>query len=588
MNGESTPSAAQTELRGMVSDRPWGRTLAALGLRRQTGRLAISSGGKVYRIELVDGLIVGATSPLTADSIVRVAVINHLISPGLVSEIARQVEAAGEADEIEVVTRIAKLPPEHAATLHQQVILQRAARTFSLDSGEFVFRQQPATALARHAAIDVRRVICLGARSLSEQRMTDDLRTFGARFTLKLEAERELERFGLTAVEQPIIEALRAGTDLPELEVRHRDIDPRIMQAVIYTLASCDLLDATRGGAPVSAEGSAPDLAVTRTPTQRPSVAGTTTRDVGVSMSRAPTTRNPVVARTPTPLQPSVARAGTPQQPVARATTAQDPAVTRVATPRELVVTPRTPTPSVATARTPTPNVAPSPGPNVSRTGTPNIARTASGADVMARTGSGTNVVSRTGSAPNVISRTGSAPNVIMRSSAPRSSSPPYATGTTSQPALTRPDPGQTRPPSVGRTRTEPVEPLDRKALAREAFQRGESAMRADDPERAVVELTAACELDPQDVDFAGKLGWAQFCAAHDKHQVAAETRRALERAIQRSSHPDVARFLLGRMERMLGRDQVALVHFNEVLLTDPKHAEAASEVRAIEARRKR
>ncbi|MGE0868901.1 MAG: DUF4388 domain-containing protein [Kofleriaceae bacterium] len=563
MSGDATPSAAQTELRGMVSDRPWGRTLAALGLRRQTGRLAISSGGKVYRIELVDGVIVGAASPLTADSIVRVAVINHLITPALVPEIARQVEAAGEAEEIEVVTRIAKLPSEHAATLHQQVILQRAARTFSLDDGEFVFRQQPATALARHATIDVRRVIWVGARSLSEQRMTDDLRTFGTRFTLKLAAERELERFGLTAVEQPIIEALRAGTDLPELEARHRDIDPRIMQAVIYTLASCDLLDATRGGVPVTAEGSAPDLAVTRAPT--PSIP-TPARDLAVSISRTPTTRGPTVARAPTPLQPSVARAGTPQQPVVRTITAQAPVMSRAATPRDVVATPRTPTPSITAGRTPTPNSPPA----ISRAGTPNMARTASS------------------SRPNVISRTGSAPNVIVRTSAPRASTPPYATGTTSQPPLHRPDPGQTRPPLVGRTRTEPVEPLDRKALAREAFQRGESAMRADDPERAVIELTAACELDPNDVDYAGKLGWAQFCAANDKQQVAGETRRALERAIQRSSNPDVARFLLGRMERMLGREQVALVHFNEVLLTDPRHAEAASEVRAIEARRKR
>jgi hypothetical protein len=35
----------------------------------------------------------------------------------------------------------------------------------------------------------------------------------------------------------------------------------------------------------------------------------------------------------------------------------------------------------------------------------------------------------------------------------------------------------------------------------------------------------------------------------------------------------------------MLGRDQLALQHFHEVLELAPGHADAASEIRAIEAR---
>ena len=35
----------------------------------------------------------------------------------------------------------------------------------------------------------------------------------------------------------------------------------------------------------------------------------------------------------------------------------------------------------------------------------------------------------------------------------------------------------------------------------------------------------------------------------------------------------------------MLGRDQIALQHFREVLDQIPNHAEAASEIRALEAR---
>jgi curved DNA-binding protein CbpA len=127
--------------------------------------------------------------------------------------------------------------------------------------------------------------------------------------------------------------------------------------------------------------------------------------------------------------------------------------------------------------------------------------------------------------------------------------------------------------------------PRDPAALAAEAFQRGQQALRADQPAKAVAELSRAVELAPHDVDFSAMLGWAMFCAASDKSRVAADTRRALEKAIHRSARPETARFYLGRVERMLGRDQLALHHFREVLALVPGHAEAASEIRVLESR---
>jgi len=127
--------------------------------------------------------------------------------------------------------------------------------------------------------------------------------------------------------------------------------------------------------------------------------------------------------------------------------------------------------------------------------------------------------------------------------------------------------------------------PPDRGALAAEAYQRGQHALRADQPVKAVVELAQAVELAPHDVDYGALLGWARFCASGDKAAVAAEARRLLERAIHRSATPEVARFYLGRIERMLGRDSLALQHFHEVLERIPGHADAASEIRVIEAR---
>ena len=120
---------------------------------------------------------------------------------------------------------------------------------------------------------------------------------------------------------------------------------------------------------------------------------------------------------------------------------------------------------------------------------------------------------------------------------------------------------------------------------AHEAFRRGEAALRRDEPHEAIAHFQRAVELTPTDFDYLAMLGWAQFCASRDKEKQAHETRKTLERAVQRSQKPYVARFYLGRVERMLGRDKEALRHFQLVLEDQPSHAEARSEIRAIEAR---
>ncbi len=137
-------------------------------------------------------------------------------------------------------------------------------------------------------------------------------------------------------------------------------------------------------------------------------------------------------------------------------------------------------------------------------------------------------------------------------------------------------------PELTSRTRTaEGIAPT----AAGDAFRRAENALRRDKPEEAVIELGRACALEPNNVDFHAMLGWAQFCAARDKSTIAPETRRLLDRAIQRSQKPTHARFLLGRVERILGRDREALRHFQEVIDNSDAHPEAAAEIRAIEAR---
>lgn len=135
--------------------------------------------------------------------------------------------------------------------------------------------------------------------------------------------------------------------------------------------------------------------------------------------------------------------------------------------------------------------------------------------------------------------------------------------------------------PPPARTKTNPE-------LAAEAAERASRALAADKPEAAVLDLKQAIELVPNNVDYNALLGWALFCAADDKAAVAVESRKLLEKAVYRSQRPEVARFYLGRVERMLGRDKEALRHFQAVLDLQPNHRDACAEVRILEARLKR
>jgi curved DNA-binding protein CbpA len=122
---------------------------------------------------------------------------------------------------------------------------------------------------------------------------------------------------------------------------------------------------------------------------------------------------------------------------------------------------------------------------------------------------------------------------------------------------------------------------------AEESFRRGELALRRDAVAQAVTDFAKAVELQPNEPEYQVMLAWARFAAAPDKAAVANTTRSALLRAAEAGSESPTARYYLGRVERMLGREREALQHFHEALRIRPNHAEAASEARVLEQRLK-
>ncbi|MCW5809286.1 MAG: hypothetical protein KIT31_43430, partial [Deltaproteobacteria bacterium] len=235
-----------TELvRGTIGDRPWGFTLGALALRRLSGQLTLQQDSRYYCIAFDDGAIVGATSPLAGDSAARIALINHFATSPQIPAITRRIAASPDRDEIDVLAEMNSLTPDQRSRLRCRVIAQRAARTFSVDRGEFVVHDEITIATHVEAAQDVRAIVFLGARmNLPEQRLSDDLRPYGTQFQVRDSALAELDGFGFGESELAIVEAIRIGNSMPELEARYRDVDPRTLRAIVYALLSCGAVDA--------------------------------------------------------------------------------------------------------------------------------------------------------------------------------------------------------------------------------------------------------------------------------------------------------------------------------------------------------
>lgn len=421
-----------------IGSTPWAATLAGIARRHKAAELVIEvPGGKQYRIAFEDGAIVGATSPLPNDSAVRIASVNHFISRAMAPELAKRIVPG--VDELDTIVELAQLTEEQSGNLWRLIVAQRAARTFVVEDASWGISPELTIRKVTGVAVDVGQVIYQGARlNLSEERLAAHLRKAGTYFVMRPDAD--LSRFNFDDEVQPVIDALTHGASLPELEAKHRDVDPRTLRALVATLVACEQCEAFFEQA----------------------------------------IQAPVLP---------------PEQPVA-------------------------------------------------------VFKKVEGGSYADRS-AGKDVV---------------ADPITYRVKPP------------SVPPLTR---RPTEPPPPPRTAT--VDVNDAEAH----FQNGLRLLRGDQAADAVVELEVAVKKNPQIIDYLTYLAWARFCAADDKQAILKKTREACMYGIQHSPQPVLGWFFLGRAERICGHDRDALRHFQQVLSIDPKHADAAAEVRVLEARLK-
>lgn len=563
-------------VRGTVTDRPWGQTLGALGMRALTGQLTLQSvDGKQYCIAFDEGTVVGASSPLATDSVARIAVTNHLIPSTQIQAIARSLVAHPELDEFELLTKTCSMEASQALRLRQRVIAQRAARTFAINAGSFVVDDEITIPAAKLAAVDIRTIVYMGARlNLEQQRLVDELRQLGSFFIMKKSiVDADLSQFGLLGSEEAIFAALRRGTSVPELEAMHHELDPRCIQALLYALVSCFAVDVGQSASvspratipPVMADGTQPPIAVTSRGTSPPPM-GQPSRT-----SPPPLSQRASMPSTPPLLSPPIQ----PSQPLQSRTITTPP-----------LTQPRTTTTPIP-GRTTTPT--PLPGRTTTPTSPPFAARPLPPPDPIPQKRV---PASTTAERPVMFAARSGEVEMTPRTVTP-TTTPPTVARTPSEPRVAVPRTTSSQRIAKSRTTTNPTQAVeefgtrgsDPMRLATEHYERGQAALRVEDIDTAIAELAKATELNPHEFDYHAMYAWAQFCGSKDRPKIADKVRKMLGHAIQKSRQPEFPRLYLGRMERMLGRDREALMHFQQIIEVNPKHVEAAEELRALQAK---
>jgi hypothetical protein len=564
--------------RGRVTDRPWGKTLAALALRGLTGQLNLFADGRAYSVAFHQGVVVGAASPLPNDNAVRIAMTGGLVSSTQVNELSRRLAAAGGRDEIDVIAELTRIPPDQAQRLRRRVVAQRAARTFSIENGEFIVEDRITVPVVPGSELDIRSVVYLGARTnLSDQRLEAELARMGTFFRLKPEAREDLPYFGFGQPELAVVERLGRGAFFSDLNAAVPEVDGHTQRAIVYALISCAACDAQMAAPPPSPDGlDAPTITRARTgDREMPPMRNVTPRAKTASVPPEP-------ARTKTPSQPPPESVG-----VHMRTPTGQPPMPAVVQPQRAPAKPSTARAKRNTAETRETEalikqklldargdhfqllgVPMTATPDQVRTAYFNLARKLH-PDRLSSLG----ITDENRDAQRLFAQINTAFAVLNDPKQREQYQSVFARG------------GE----DAVRAQDAQAEELAARVMrAEEAFKQGEMALRRGALDQAVQAFGEAAELQPKEAEYQAMFAWAKFAAAPDKNAVANDTRKALQRAVEADSASPTARFYLGRVERMLGREREALGHFQAVLMIKPNHAEAASEARVLEQRLKK
>ena len=226
-----------------MSELAWGSKLAELAPQRFSGELRVQADSQWYWISFADGSVVNAASPAPGDTAARIAVSMHVITASQAHEVALRASADRRRDELDLIANISQMSDLDRDTFEADVIVRRAARTFALTTGKLTVSTL-ATLKPTRYAIPIQAVIFVGARMhMAEDKLARELREMGTFF--KLVPDTDTSAYSFTDAEHAVVNSLREGASIDELEAKHRDVESRTLQAIAYSLVCTSAAVAT-------------------------------------------------------------------------------------------------------------------------------------------------------------------------------------------------------------------------------------------------------------------------------------------------------------------------------------------------------
>ena len=119
-------------------------------------------------------------------------------------------------------------------------------------------------------------------------------------------------------------------------------------------------------------------------------------------------------------------------------------------------------------------------------------------------------------------------------------------------------------------------------------FQRGEAAIRQRDPEQALLCFGKALELYPDEGEYHAHYGYALHLCHPENQVMAHEAMEHVKRGLKLAGHREKPYLFMGRLCKATDRVESAEKMFNRAVQIQPDCAEALSELRLIEMRRRK
>jgi len=131
-------------------------------------------------------------------------------------------------------------------------------------------------------------------------------------------------------------------------------------------------------------------------------------------------------------------------------------------------------------------------------------------------------------------------------------------------------------------------ETAQRALEAESQFQRGEAALRQRNGDRALLCFGKALELYPEEGEYHAHYGYALHLCHPDNEPMTHEAMEHVKRGIKLAGHREKPYLFMGRLCKVLDRIEAAEKMFNRAAQIQPDCADALSELRLIEMRRRK